>query len=171
MLAYSIPVRYVYKWSWCSDPRGSQSAKAVALDSMLGKILESLVAECVEVEVKGKRRWVGTRRTGNLGEEPLEKVEETNLEDAAKNVVVDDDDKVGSEGCCTTKKSSCPSVFFPAFLQTAVIDKPVPALFENTGIGNPITAAQNRRFTKRCNKSPIAAFFKNAGIGSPKALG
>ena len=41
----------------------------------------------------------------------------------------------------TTKKSSCPSVFFPAFLQTAVIDKPVPALFENAGIGNPITAA------------------------------
>uniref|UniRef100_A0A7N2LH18 Uncharacterized protein n=1 Tax=Quercus lobata TaxID=97700 RepID=A0A7N2LH18_QUELO len=67
---------------------------------MLGKILESLEAECVEVEVKGKRRWVGTRRTGNLGEEPLEKVEETNLEDAAKNVVIDDDDKVGSEGCC-----------------------------------------------------------------------
>ena len=30
---------------------------------------------------------------------------------------------------CTTKKSSCPSVFFPAFLQTAVIDKPIPALF------------------------------------------
>ena len=29
----------------------------------------------------------------------------------------------------TTKKSSSPSVFFPAFLQTAVIDKPIPALF------------------------------------------
>ena len=29
----------------------------------------------------------------------------------------------------TTKKSSCPSVFFPAFLQTAVIDKLIPALF------------------------------------------
>ena len=29
----------------------------------------------------------------------------------------------------TTKKSSCPSVFFPAFLQTVVIDKPIPALF------------------------------------------
>ena len=29
----------------------------------------------------------------------------------------------------TTKKLSCPSVFFPAFLQTAVIDKPIPALF------------------------------------------
>ena len=27
-------------------------------------------------------------------------MEETNLEDAAKNVVVDDDDKVGSEGGC-----------------------------------------------------------------------
>ena len=27
------------------------------------------------------------------------------------------------------KKSSCPSVFFSAFLQTAVIDKPIPALF------------------------------------------
>ena len=34
----------------------------------------------------------------------------------------------------TTKKSSCPGVFFPAFLQTAVIDKPVAALFENAGI-------------------------------------
>ena len=58
-----------------------------------------------------------------------------------------------------------------AFLQTTIIDKPVPALFENAGIGNPITAAQNRRFTKHYNKRPIAAFFKNAGIGSPKALG
>ena len=29
----------------------------------------------------------------------------------------------------TTKKSSCPSVFFPAFLQTAVIDKPIPVFF------------------------------------------
>ena len=29
----------------------------------------------------------------------------------------------------TTKKSSCPSVFFPAFLQTVVVDKPIPALF------------------------------------------
>ena len=36
----------------------------------------------------------------------------------------------------TTKKSSCPSVFFPAFLQTAVIDKPVAALFENASIGS-----------------------------------
>ena len=32
----------------------------------------------------------------------------------------------------TTKKSSCPSVYFPAFLQTAVIDKPIPALFVGT---------------------------------------
>ena len=29
----------------------------------------------------------------------------------------------------TTKKSSCPSVFFPAFLQIAVIDKPIPVFF------------------------------------------
>ena len=71
----------------------------------------------------------------------------------------------------TTKKSSCLSAFFPAFLRTTVIDKPVLAFFENAGIGNPITAAQNQLFTKRCNKSPIAAFFKNAGIGGPKALG
>ena len=78
---------------------------------------------------------------------------------------------LGNAEILTTKKSSCPSVFFPAFLQTAVIDKLVPALFENTGIGNPITAAENRRFIKRCNKRPIAAFLKNAGIGSPKALG
>ena len=42
-----------------------------------------------------------------------------------------------------TKKSSCPSIFFPTFLQTAVIDKPVPVLFENTGIENPIMVAQN----------------------------
>ena len=38
--------------------------------------------------------------------------------------------------CCddlgTTKKSSCPSVFFLAFLQTAVIGKPIPALFVGT---------------------------------------
>ena len=70
----------------------------------------------------------------------------------------------------TTKKSSCPSVFFPAFLRTAVIDKPIPAFFENAGIGNPITAAQNQRFKKRCNRRHITAFFKNAGIGGPKAL-
>ena len=59
----------------------------------------------------------------------------------------------------------------PAFLRTTVIDKPIRAFFENASIGNPITAAQNQRFTKRCNKRPIAAFFKNAGIGGPKALG
>ena len=56
-----------------------------------------------------------------------------------------------------------------AFLQTAVIDKLVLALFENAGIGNPM-AAQNQRFTKHCNRRPIMAFFKNAGIGSSKAL-
>ena len=36
----------------------------------------------------------------------------------------------------TTKKSSCPSVFFQAFLQTAAIDKPIAALFENASIGS-----------------------------------
>ena len=51
------------------------------------------------------------------------------------------------------------------FLQTTVIDKFVPALFENAGIGDPITAAQNQRFIKRCNRRLIAAFLKNAGIG------
>ena len=71
----------------------------------------------------------------------------------------------------TTKKSSCPSVFFPAFLRTAVIDKPIPAFFENAGIGNSITAAQNQGFKKRCNRRPITTFFKNAGIEGPKALG
>ena len=60
--------------------------------------------------------------------------------------------------------------FFPAFLQTVVIGKLVPTLFENAGIGNLITAAQNQCFTKCCNMRPIAAFFKNASIGSPKAL-
>ena len=70
----------------------------------------------------------------------------------------------------TTKKSSCPNVFFPALLKTAVIDKPVPALFESPGIGNPITAAQNRCFTNRCNRRPIVAVFKNASIGSLIAL-
>ena len=71
----------------------------------------------------------------------------------------------------TIKKLSCPSIFFPAFLQTSVIDKPVPALFENASIRNPITMAQNQRFTKRCHRRPIAAFFKNAGTKSPKVLG
>ena len=70
----------------------------------------------------------------------------------------------------TTKKSSCPSFFFPMFLQIVVIDKLVPVLFENAGIGNPIMAAQNWHFTKHCNRRPIMAFFKNAGIGSSKAL-
>ena len=41
----------------------------------------------------------------------------------------------------TTKKHPVPAFFFPAFLRTAVIDKPVPAFFENAGVGNPITAA------------------------------
>jgi len=53
----------------------------------------------------------------------------------------------------TTKKSSCPSVFFPALLKTAVIDKPVLALFESAGIGDPITKV-----------------FKNAGTGSQIVL-
>ena len=52
------------------------------------------------------------------------------------------------------KKSFCPSVFFPAFLQTAVINKPIPTLFENACIGNPITM-----------------FFKNTGTVSQKELG
>ena len=34
----------------------------------------------------------------------------------------------GEYDALTTKKSSCPSIFFPAFLQTAVIDKPILAL-------------------------------------------
>ena len=71
----------------------------------------------------------------------------------------------------TTKKSSYPCIFFQMFLQTTIIDKSVLALFENTGRGNPITATQNRRFTKHCNRRPITAFFKNVGIGNPKALG
>ena len=37
----------------------------------------------------------------------------------------------------TTKKPSCPSVFSPVFLQTVVINKPVPTFFENAGIGSP----------------------------------
>ncbi|KAL0008903.1 hypothetical protein SO802_010405 [Lithocarpus litseifolius] len=87
-----VPVRQM-------STRRTQSAKAVALDSMLENIPENSEAECAEVEVKGKRRRAGTtRRTRNLGEEPLEKVEETNLEDAAENVVVDDDDDDDEEG-------------------------------------------------------------------------
>ena len=35
------------------------------------------------------------------------------------------------------------------FLQTTVIDKPIPALFENASIGNPITTAQNWRSMSR----------------------
>ena len=69
------------------------------------------------------------------------------------------------------KNRPVPAFFFPAFLRTAVIDKPIPAFFENAGIGNPITATQNQRFKKRCNRRPITAFLKNAGIGGPKALG
>jgi len=38
-------------------------------------------------------------------------------------------DFLGLSNCFTTKKSFCPSVFSPAFLQTAIIDKPIPALF------------------------------------------
>jgi len=71
----------------------------------------------------------------------------------------------------TTKKPSCPNIFFLVFLQTAVIDKLVLALFENARIGNLIMAAQNRCFTNRWNRRSIAAFFKNVSIGSPKALG
>ena len=70
----------------------------------------------------------------------------------------------------TTKKLGYPSVFFPILLKTTVIEKPVPAFFETAGIGNPITADQNRRFTNCCNRRPIATIFKNAGIGSPIAL-
>ena len=83
-----VPVRQM-------STRRTRSAKAVALDSMLENIPENSEAECAEVEVMGKRRQAGTR---NLGEEPLEKVEETNLEDAAENVVVDDDDDDDKEG-------------------------------------------------------------------------
>ena len=73
----------------------------------------------------------------------------------------------------TTKKSSCPSVFFPAFLQTAVIDKPVTALFENASIGSTYygglkpalhKALQYEAYSgvlqKRWNRK-----FKNARIG------
>ena len=60
--------------------------------------------------------------------------------------------------------------FFPGAFKTAVIDKPISALFEIASIGNAITATQNRRFTDRCNRRPIAAVFKNTGIGSPIAL-
>ena len=86
-----VPVRQM-------STRRTQSAKAVALESTLENIPENSEAECAEVEVKGKTRRAGTRRTRNLGEEPLEKVEETNLEDAAENVVVDDDDDDDNEG-------------------------------------------------------------------------
>ncbi|XP_023894623.2 FHA domain-containing protein At4g14490 [Quercus suber] len=77
-----VPVRQM-------STRRTRSAKAVSLDSMLENIPENSEAECAEVEIKRKRRRAGTR---NLGEEPLEKVVETNLEEAAENVVDDDDD-------------------------------------------------------------------------------
>ena len=83
-----VPVRQM-------STRRTRSVKAVALDSMLENIPENSEAECAEVKVKGKWRRAGTRRMRNLGEEPLEKVEETNLEEAAENIVVDDDDKEG----------------------------------------------------------------------------
>ena len=69
------------------------------------------------------------------------------------------------------KNRFVPAFFFLAFLRTAIIDKPVPAFFENAGIGNPITMAQNQRFKKHCNRRPIMVFLKNAGIGGPKVLG
>ena len=68
------------------------------------------------------------------------------------------------------KKSSYPNVFFFALLKTAVIEKPVPTLFEIASIGNPITAAQNWRFTNHCNMRPITAVFKNTSIGNHIAL-
>ena len=55
-------------------------------------------------------------------------------------------------------------------LKIAVINKPVPELFETASIGNPITPAQNRRFTNCRNKRPVATVFENVGIGSPIAL-
>ena len=70
----------------------------------------------------------------------------------------------------TTKKLSYPSVFFPALLKTAVIDKHISALFEIASIGNAITVTQDRRFTNHWNRRPIAAVFKNTGIGSSIAL-
>jgi len=70
----------------------------------------------------------------------------------------------------TTKKLSCPSVFCLALLKITVINKPIPALFETTSIGNPITATQNWRFTNHCNRRPIATVIKNVGIRSPIAL-
>ena len=66
----------------------------------------------------------------------------------------------------TTKKSSYCIVFFLALLKTTVIEEPVAALFENAGIGNPITAAHNWCFINCCNRKPIAVVFKNDGIGS-----
>ena len=45
--------------------------------------------------------------------------------------------------CSLQKNRPILAFFFPAFLRTTVIDKPVPAFFENTSIGNPIIAAQN----------------------------
>ena len=54
-------------------------------------------------------------------------------------------------------------------LKIAIIEKPIPALFETTGIENPITVAQNRRFINHCNRRSIVAVSKNAGIGSPIA--
>ena len=39
-------------------------------------------------------------------------------------------------------------------------------LFENAGIGNPITVAQNWCCINCCNRKPIAVVFKNDGIGS-----
>ena len=46
-------------------------------------------------------------------------------------------------GEVTTKKSSCPSIFFPMFLQTAVIDKLVLALFENASVRTRFVTTQN----------------------------
>ena len=67
------------------------------------------------------------------------------------------------------KKSSYPNVFFLMFFKIAAIEKPIPTLFETVGIGNPIMAAQNRRFINHCNRRPIAVVSKYVGIGCPIA--
>ena len=78
--------------------------------------------------------------------------------------------------CCFAAVSLQKNLPVPAFFSQCFY-KPLQQIslyqhfFENAGIGNPITAAQNQRFKKCCNRRPITTFFKNSGIGGPKALG
>ena len=79
---------------------------------------------------------------------------------------------------CTTKKSSCPSVFFPAFLQTTVIDKSISALFASA-LQSAAVGGLQWRFSKtlvqeaqkRWDRVTDFPYRERAILALPKALG